>query len=186
MEQTQFPRRTPRLASAVAVAAACASIGFTPPAAAEPARVPCGVLDQVRESLDNDINAGIGGVRIVISSPYASGAAQQRDTNVKLAMISHGVHYLEDVNGPGIVPGLAPALVDLRRASDDMRDAVGALFVVSPSYGYGLGYGNYGNYGPTVSNAWPQPSTWTAIDYADQKKDDIYALVNGFQGNCLP
>ncbi len=64
-----------------------------------------GVLDQIRESLDNDINAGIGGVRIVISSPYASGAAQQRDTNVKLAMISHGVHYMEDVNGPGIVPG---------------------------------------------------------------------------------
>ncbi len=143
------------------------------------------MLDQVRESLDDDINAGIGGVRIVISSPYASGAAQQRDTNVKLAMISHGVHYMEDVNGPGIVPGLAPALVDLRRATDDMRDAVSALFVVSPGYGYGDGYG-YGNYGPTVSNAWPQPSTWTAIDYADQKKDEIYALVNGLHGTCVP
>ena len=128
-------------------------------------------------------NAGIGGVRIVISSPYASGAAQQRDTNVKLAMISHGVHYMEDVNGPGIVPGLAPALVDLRRASDDMRDAVSALFVISGGSGYGYGYGAYG---PTVSNAWPQPSTWTAIDYADQKKDDIYALVNGLQPTCLP
>jgi hypothetical protein len=164
-------------------AATCASIGLAPAAAADPVRVPCGVLGQVRESLDNDINAGIGGVRIVISSPYASGAAQQRDTNVKLAMISHGVHYMEDVNGPGIVPGLAPALVDLHRATDDMRDAVGALFVISGGSGYGYGYGNYG---PTVSNAWPQPSTWTAIDYADQKKDDIYALVNGLQGTCLP
>ncbi|WP_431240284.1 hypothetical protein ACQ86B_12660 [Mycolicibacterium aichiense] len=164
---------------AVAALVICTSTIAAPLVAADPGRVPCGVLDQVRESLDNDINAGIGGVRIVISSPYASGAAQQRDTNVKLAMISHGVHYMEDVNGPGIVPGLAPALVDLRRASDDMRDAVGALFVVSPGYGYG-------NYGPTVSNAWPQPSTWTAIDYADQKKDDIYALVNGLQGTCMP
>ncbi|NTY60392.1 hypothetical protein [Mycolicibacterium sphagni] len=158
-------------------------MGLAPAAVADPVRVPCGVLDQVRESLDNDINAGIGGVRIVISSPYASGAAQQRDTNVKLAMISHGVHYMEDVNGPGIVPGLASALVDLRRASDDMRDAVSALFVISGGSGYGYGYGGYG---PTVSNAWPQPSTWTAIDYADQKKDDIYALVNGLQPTCLP
>lgn len=172
-------------AIAIAALVACTSTISAPMVAADPARVPpCGVLDQIRESLDNDINAGIGGVRIVISSPYASGAAQQRDTNVKLAMISHGVHYMEDVNGPGIVPGgLAPELVDLRRASDDMRDAVSALFVVSPGYGYGLGYGNYG---PTVSNAWPQPSTWTAIDYADQKKDDIYALVNGLQGTCVP
>ncbi len=171
-----------RLLSAAAAALACGFLGDGPLASAEPVRVPCGVLDQVRESLDNDINAGIGGVRIVISSPYASGAAQQRDTNVKLAMISHGVHYMEDVNGPGIVPGLAPALVDLRRASDDVRDAVGALFVISPGYGYGYGSGGYG---PTVSNAWPQPSTWTAIDYADQKKDDIYALVNGLQPTCL-
>ena len=172
-----------RLGCALAAAVTCAFVGFAPAAAADPVRVPCGVLGQVRESLDNDINAGIGGVRIVISSPYASGAAQQRDTNVKLAMISHGVHYMEDVNGPGIVPGLAPALVDLRRASDDMRDAVSALFVISGGSGYGYGYGAYG---PTVSNAWPQPSTWTAIDYADQKKDDIYALVNGLQPTCLP
>ncbi len=178
MKQTH----SPRLLSAAAAALACGFLGVGPLASAEPVRVPCGVLDQVRESLDNDINAGIGGVRIVISSPYASGAAQQRDTNVKLAMISHGVHYMEDVNGPGIVPGLAPALVDLRRASDDVRDAVGALFVISPGYGYGYGSGGYG---PTVSNAWPQPSTWTAIDYADQKKDDIYALVNGLQPTCL-
>jgi hypothetical protein len=184
MKQTQFPLRPSLVAYRVAAVATCVCVGFSPPAAADPVRVPCGVLGQIRESLDNDINAGIGGVRIVISSPYASGAAQQRDTNVKLAMISHGVHYMEDVNGPGIVPGLAPALVDLRRASDDMRDAVSALFVVSPGYG-GYGYG-YGGYGPTVSNAWPQPSTWTAIDYADQKKDDIYALVNGLQGTCLP
>jgi hypothetical protein len=184
MKQTQSTILSPsRLGCALVAAVACASVGLAPTAAADPVRVPCGVLGQVRESLDNDINAGIGGVRIVISSPYASGAAQQRDTNVKLAMISHGVHYMEDVNGPGIVPGLAPALVDLRRASDDMRDAVGALFVISGGSGYGYGYGNYG---PTVSNAWPQPSTWTAIDYPDQKKDDIYALVNGLQGTCLP
>jgi hypothetical protein len=174
---------TLRLGCALVAAVTYTSVGFVPTAVADPVRVPCGVLDQVRESLDNDINAGIGGVRIVISSPYASGAAQQRDTNVKLAMISHGVHYMEDVNGPGIVPGLVPALVDLRRASDDMRDAVGALFVISGGSGYGYGYGGYG---PTVSNAWPQPSTWTAIDYADQKKDDIYVLVNGFQPSCQP
>ncbi len=183
MKQTRSPINTARLLGAAAAALTCSCLGVAALASADPVRVPCGVLDQLRESLDNDMNAGIGGVRIVISSPYASGAMQQRDANVKLAMISHGVHYMEDVNGPGVVPGLAPALVDLRRASDDMRDAVGALFVISPSYGYGYGFGGYG---PTVSNAWPQQSTWTAIDYADQKKDDIYALVNGLQPTCVP
>jgi hypothetical protein len=185
MKQTQRPvPQSSRLGCAVAAALTCAAVGLAPAAAAGPMRVPCGVLEQVRESLDNDINAGIGGVRIVISSPYGSGSAQKRDTDVKLAMISHGVTYMEDVNGNGIVPGLAPALVDLRRAADDMRDAVEALFQISPGYGYGYGYG-IGGY-PTVSNAWPQPSTWTAIDYADQKKDDIYALVNGLQPTCVP
>lgn len=185
MKRTRRPTaNSARFVYPLSAALACAALVVGPVAAADPVRVPCGVLDQIRESLDNDINAGIGGVRIVISSPYASGAAQQRDTNVKLAMISHGIHYMEDVNGTGIVPGLAPALVDLRRASDDMRDAVSALYVITPGYGYGLG--DYGSYGPTVSNAWPQPSTWTAIDYADQKKDAIYALVNGLQPTCTP
>jgi hypothetical protein len=184
MKQTQWPvPSSSRLVFAVAAALTFASVDLAPSAAADPVPVPCGALGQVRESLDNDINAGIGGVRIVISSPYASGSAQKRDTEVKLAMISHGVHYMEDVNGPGIVPGLAPALVDLGRASDDMRDAVEALFQISGGYGFGYGIGDYA---PTVSNAWPQPSTWTAIDYADQKKDDIYALVNGLQPTCLP
>lgn len=183
MKQTrQTVANSARPGCALAAVLTCASFGLAQSAAADTVRVPCGVLGQIRESLDDDINAGIGGVRIVISSPYASGAAQQRDTNVKLAMIGHGVHYMEDVNGPGIIPGLAPALVDLHRATDDMRDAVGALFVVSTSYGSGFAYGGY----PTVSNAWPQPSTWTAIDYADQKKDAIYALVNGLQPTCAP
>ncbi|GAY16872.1 hypothetical protein [Mycobacterium sp. shizuoka-1] len=182
MKQTQRPvLGTACRGYAIAAVLTCAAAGLAPTVSADPARVPCGVLGQIRESLDNDINAGIGGVRIVISSPYASGAAQQRDTNVKLAMISHGIHYMEDVNGPGVVPGLAPALVNLQRASDDMRDAVGALFVITPGYGFG-----FGDYGGSVSNAWPQPSTWTAIDWADQKKDDIYALVNSLQPTCLP
>ncbi|MCX2929487.1 hypothetical protein ORI20_04325 [Mycobacterium sp. CVI_P3] len=183
MKQTQLPRPRAHTMIAIAVACAGATLSQAPTAGADPVRVPCGVLDQVRESLDDDINAGIGGVRIVISSPYASGATQKRDAEVKLAMVSHGVHYMEDVNGPDIVPGLAPALVALRRASDDMRDAVEALFQISGGYGSGFGIGDYG---PTVSLAWPQPSTWTAIDYADQKKDAIYALVNGLQPTCLP
>ena len=92
------------------------------------------------------------------------------------------VHYMQDVNGNGIVPTLAPMLNDLSRASDDMRDAVEALFQISGGgYGYGLG-----NNGPTVALAWPQPSTWTAIDYVDEKKNDIYALVNSLQPTCLP
>ncbi|MGY4709462.1 hypothetical protein ACXDF8_07890 [Mycolicibacterium sp. CBM1] len=61
-----------------------------------------------------------------------------------------------------------------------MRDAVEALFQWS-----GGSFG-YGDYGPTMPLARPQPPTWTAIDYADRKKDDIYALLNSLQNSCAP
>ncbi|AQT79971.1 hypothetical protein B1R94_12860 [Mycolicibacterium litorale] len=176
-------KRFPGRLGAVAAVLLYAATIFAAPADADPAgHVPCGVLSQVRESLDDDITAGIDGVRTVISSPYVSGAAQKRDAETRLAMVSHGVHYMQDVNGDNIVPELAALLENLDRASNDMRDAVEALFQIS---GGGYGFGS-GDYGPTLSLAWPQPSTWTAIDYADQKKNDIYALLNGLQGTCAP
>jgi hypothetical protein len=89
---------------------------------------------------------------------------------------------MQDVNGNNIVPTLVTLLATLDRASNDMRDAVEALFQWSGG-GYGFGLGDYG---PSVSVARPQPSTWTAIDYADQKKNDIYALVNSLQNTCAP
>ena len=183
MKQTRLlVQSSPRLVYAVATALMCSTVSLAPPAAANSDQPPCGVLNEIRGSLDDDISAGIDGVRTVISSPYAVGSVQKRDAEVRLAMVSHGVHYMQDVNGNGIVPTLAPMLNDLSRASDDMRDAVEALFQISGGgYGYGLG-----NYGPTVSLAWPQPSTWTAIDYVDEKKNDIYALVNSLQPTCLP
>ena len=165
---------------AIATVLMCSTASLAPPVAADSDHVPCGVLNEIRGSLDDDISAGIDGVRTVISSPYAVGSVQKRDAEVRLAMVSHGVHYMQDVNGDGIVPTLAPMLNDLSRASDDMRDAVEALFQISGS-NYGVG-----SYGSTVSLAWPQPSTWTAIDYADQEKNDIYALVNRLQPSCLP
>ena len=187
MKQTLLSvSNSPRLVCAVATALMCSTVSLAPSAAANPDQPPCGVLNEIRGSLDDDISAGVDGLRTVISSPYAVGSVQKRDAEVRLAMVSHGVHYMQDVNGNGIVPTLAPMLVDLGRASDDMRDAVEALFQVS--YGGGYGYGGYGpgSYVPTVSLAWPQPSTWTAIDYVDQKKNDIYALVNSLQPTCVP
>src|SRR5262245_47761700 len=176
MKQTPLPvQNSPRLVYAVATALMCSTVSLAPPASADSDQLPCGVLNEIRGSLDDDISAGIDGVRTVISSPYAVGSVQKRDAEVRVAMVSHGVHYMQDVNGNGMVPTLAPMLNDLSRASDDMRDAVEALFQISGG-GYGLG-----SYGPTVSLAWPQPSTWTAIDYVDQKKNDIYALVNSLQ-----
>lgn len=173
---------TVRLGALAAVLTCSAVIVAAPAGANSEDQVPCTILTQVRESLDDDITAGIDGVRTVISSPYVSGAAQKRDAETRLAMVSHGIHYMQDVNGDNIVPTLAQLLQNLDRASNDMRDAVEALFQLSGG-GYGFGYGDYG---PTLSLAWPQPSTWTAIDYADQKKNDIYALVNGLQDACAP
>lgn len=143
--------------------------------------VPCGVLDQLRDSLDNSVSAGIDGVRTVITSPYITGGPQRRDAEANLALVSHGVHVLEDVNGAANVPGLAPLLVNLDQANQDMTQAVEALF--QPTSG-GFGYGF--EYGSTISLAWPQPATWTVIDYADQKKNDVYTLVNSIAPTCTP
>ncbi|WP_328356243.1 hypothetical protein OG976_00205 [Mycobacterium sp. NBC_00419] len=158
---------------------AFASAGPSPHATADAVQVPCGVLNQLRDTLDNSVSAGIGGVRTVITSPYFTGGPQKRDADANLALVSHGVHALEDINGANNVPSLAPMLTALGRAADDMTAAVDALF--QPTGG-GFGYGF--DYGSTLSVAWPQPATWTVIDYADQKKDDVYALVNGLQTSC--
>lgn len=178
---------TPRLAIAAVALGACATATFAPqafadPPAGTPAKAPCGVLNQIRESLDDDITGGINGVRTTISSPYMNGSSQRRDTDSKLAMIEHGVHYMQDLNGNNVVPGLAPLLDKLDRARGDMKDAVDSLFQIN---GSGGGYGAFGG-GVYTTLAWPQPSTWAAIDYADQKKNDVYALVNNLQGNCAP
>lgn len=185
MKQTPVPvHDSPRLSYAIATALLCSTVSLAPAAAADSDRPPCGVLNEIRGSLDDDISAGVDGVRTVISSPYAVGSVQKRDAEVNLAMVSHGVHYMQDVNGEGIVPTLAPMLIDLGRAGDDMRDAVEALFQIFSGGGYG-GYGP-GSYVPTISLARPQPSTWIAIDYVDQKKNDIYALVDSLQPTCSP
>ena len=84
---------------------------------------------------------------------------------------------MQDINQNNIVPGLAPLLDNLSRATDDMSQAVEALF--QPTWG---GF----EYGSGMSLAWPQPATWTVIDYADQKKNDVYALVNALQPTCTP
>lgn len=166
----------PQLAWAAAALAVCSTLIPVAPAAAD-THLPCGVLDQVRDSLDNNVSVGLGGVRTVITSPYITGGPQKRDADANLALVSHGIHVLEDINGADNVPGLSPLLVRLDQAYQDMQQAVDALF--QPTWG---GY----DWGSTLSVAWPQQATWTVIDYADQKKNDIYALVNGLQGGCTP
>ncbi|MFN8089955.1 MAG: hypothetical protein U0R81_13490 [Mycobacterium sp.] len=162
----------------VLAAFAALAVAAAPAATADPQpQVPCGVLDQLRDNLDNSVSVGIAGVRIVITSPYLSGGQQNRDAESNLVLASHGVHAMQDINQNNIVPGLAPLLDNLSRATDDMSQAVEALF--QPTWG---GF----EYGSGMSLAWPQPATWTVIDYADQKKNDVYALVNALQPTCTP
>ena len=169
----------PQLLCAAVALLACVSPA--PPAAADTEHVPCGVLNQLRDSLDNGVSAGIDGVRTVITSPYIAGGPQKRDAEANLALVSHGVHVLEDINGAANVPGLAPLLVNLDQSNQDMTQAVEALFQpTSAGFGYGFEYGS------TISLARPQPATLTVIDYADQKRNDVYALVNSLQPSCTP
>lgn len=171
----------PRFDYAVLALLACSiavSAASTPLAAASPGgQAPCGVLNALRDNLDNSVTAGIDGVRTVITSPYLSGSQQNRDAESNLVLASHGVHAMQDINRGNVVPGLAPLLDNLNTATDDMTHSVEALF--QPT-------GGGWQYGSTISLAWPQPATWTVIDYADQKKNDVYALVNSLQGSCTP
>lgn len=151
---------------------------LAPAAAADPGtRVPCVILNQLRGSLDDNVSVGIAGVRTAISSPYITGEPQKRAADSNLVLVSHGINVMRDIDEPGIVPTLANRLDTLQRATDDMARAVNSLFLWS--------WGGY-ELGNTLSVAWPQPSTWTVIDYADQKKSDIYALLDGLQPNCAP
>jgi len=171
-------RAAPRIVLAALALVAWSAWNSTPTAAANPqGQAPCGVLNQLRDNLDNSVTAGINGVRTVITSPYLVGGQQNRDAESNLVLASHGVHAMQDINRGDIVPGLAPLLDNLDRATDDMSQAVEALF--QPTWG---GF----EYGSTMSLAWPQPATWTVIDYADQKKNDVYALVNSLQPSCSP
>lgn len=164
--------------AAVTALVAVWTVTAVPMAGATTESVPCGVLDQLRDSLDTGVSAGIAGVRTVITSPYVSGVAQKRDAEANLVLVSHGVHVMEDTNRAGVVPGLAPLLENLDRATSDMSDAVEALFQVTWGGGYDLDFGS------TYTLAFPQPATWTVIDYADQKKDEVYALINSLQPTC--
>ncbi len=154
----------------VALLATCAV--SAPHAAAQPT-VPCGVLDQIRASLDNDVSAGLDGVRTVISSPYGIGRLQQRDAADRLNMVNHGVHVIQDINTGTPVPGLAPLLDRLAVAAGDAKEAV------LTSFGWSAG-------GTGGSVAMPTQSTWDSIDYANQKKNDVYGLLDGLHGNCTP
>lgn len=167
----------------------CSIAGPAPRASAAPG-VPCGELDQIHESLDDDVTAGIDGVRQAITTPFSRGVSgalghwgqnpRQQDADAKLAMVDHGVHYMQDANSGNSIPGLAALLDNLRRATDDMNASINALFYTTNMW---VGNEYWSNY--PMSKA-PDSSTWAAIDNAEQKKNDIYGLVNGLRGNCAP
>ncbi|OBG26918.1 hypothetical protein A5673_07135 [Mycobacterium sp. E3198] len=177
------------LVAAVMTSAICSIASPAPRAFAAP-RVPCGELDQIRESLDDDITAGIDGVRRAITTPFSRGASgalghwepnpRQQDADGQLAMVDHGVRYLQDINSGNPIPGLAALLGNLQHASDDMNASVNSLFYTANMW---VGDEYWSNY--PMSKA-PDSSTWAAIDNAEQKKNDIYGPVNALRGNCAP
>ncbi|EFV13154.1 hypothetical protein [Segniliparus rugosus] len=150
-----------------------------PPSAPQPAKVSCSTLDQVQESLDDDIDAGVGGLRIVISSPYASGSSQKNNADDKINMVAHGVTYLKGVDDDSPVPGLARILDKMDRGVDDMRNAVDSLFHWSPGTWNGLEYLQ-----PSMGLAFPQQGTWDTLDYVDEQQEAASDLVAQLRGSC--
>lgn len=155
-----------------------------PSASAIPQGVPCGVLDQIHQSLDDDITAGVNGVRQTIGSLYLypDSIAHKRDVDANLARVNDGIHHIQDINNGHPVPGLGASLRNLERAAADMNTAVTAL--ITP--GEPVYESIFGNGPPGYHFALPQPSTWETIDFVDQKKNDVYGLVNNLHGQCSP
>lgn len=158
------------------------TVCVAPRASANPQGVPCGVLDQVHQSLDDDVTGGIDGVRQVIGTLYIDGIAHKRDADAKLAMVSDGIHHIQDINNGHPVPGLAGPLHNLERAASDMKTAVTGLFQPAPPQFQSV----FGVSEPSYSFTVPQPSTWETIDFADQQKNDVYGVVNKLHGQCSP
>ncbi|WP_264991878.1 hypothetical protein, partial [Mycobacterium montefiorense] len=152
-------------------------VSTVPQANAEtPSQVPCGKRDRMIEHIDNEVSDGIGAVRIVIARDtgwfYTSDDRRQvRDAKVELARVDQGIHYIKDLNADSPIPGLAPLLDKLERASQNMNSAVQALITSHRQ-------------GPYLFT--PNDSTWASIDYAEQKRNDIYGHVISFRGNCTP
>ncbi len=169
----------------VAVLAIYTAAGLTvalPHANASPqVRVPCGELDQITESLNDDITAGIDGVRKTIRSPYLSGRWQAQDASKNMDMVMHGIRYMQDINIDRPIPGFAPLLEKLSNAAGDMQDAVAALYQGGFNVGFGGSFG-----GSSVPLAWPNQGTWDNIDQAEQRKNDMVGFVNNLRGTCTP
>lgn len=145
---------------------------FAPQALADTqARVPCPELDQINGILDNKVSAGIDGTRKAISSVYFWYRDQQRDADNSMQMVSDGVVEMQQIDIAHPIPGLAPQLVALMSATNDMRDSVDSLW-------------HYW-WGDRVPPAWPNQDTWNSIDNVDHEKDNVTALVNTFHGNCI-
>ena len=170
------------------MALAMCLIASPTPRAFAASRVSCGELDQIHQSLDDDITAGIDGLRQVINYPYVIatfgntyGPNQQKlDADNKLAMVDHGIQNMQDINSADPVPELALLLDNLRQSAADMNKSVNSLF----STWSGWEGDSYDRNVPVFT--WPNSSNWATIDNADQKKNDIYDLVNSIHVNCAP
>lgn len=172
-----------RAAFAAVALAVYSTICVTPRAFANSQAVPCSELDQVHESLDDDIGAGTAGVREQLGTPSVIGGLQKFLTDQKLAMVDHGLHYMNEIDIDHPVPGLEPLLDKLRDSTTVMKDAVVAAFPVTWDW---VSTYDSSQLERVVHPAQPQPSTWQTIDDADQKKNDIYGLVNNLHGHCSP
>lgn len=173
--------RFARVTSTVLMLAAltCAFYIAMPAAWAKPnpsiPKVPCSVLDQIQESLDNDIN--IDGVRNGLTTFFASDKI--RITADALNGINHGVQYMDDINQRTPVPGLSPLLGRLQSSVHALNDAVNSLRTTQVAYGTNSDWSG-GTYSipyqyPTFTD--PGPGTWSVVDDVGDKRDAIYHLI---------
>ncbi|MGL6236138.1 MAG: hypothetical protein ACRC20_12435 [Segniliparus sp.] len=159
------------------------------PAAADPgapapaAKTACRTLDKLQESIDDDLDAGLGGLRIVWNrSPFDT--ARLSNSRDKIQIFSHGVRYLRGIDDETPVPGLAPVLSRLESSAQDLRDSVDSLaYHVEGSYT--PGYDQYsGSWSPGYDSLHnPAEGDWAALDYADEQEQALVDLVEKLRAN---
>ena len=158
--------RQPIIASAAALMFALAG-GAASAASAEPdaTGLSCGLVDQMRAALRDEVGPGVGGVRSVLRQPYWLFEVQQNDVKAKLDILEGGADRLRDLNDGGAVPGLAPLLGQFDAAVAEARTNTEDIFYFRVLNVY--------TQTPVLSRHPIRPSYWEKLDRVDELSDQI-------------
>ncbi|EFV12267.1 hypothetical protein [Segniliparus rugosus] len=157
--------RQPLIAGAALVLGLLGGTASTASAEPEEAGPSCGLVDQMRAALRDEVGPGVGGVRSVLRQPYWLFEVQQNDVKAKLDILEGGADHLRDLDDGEPVPGLAPLLGQFEAAVAEARKETEDIFYFRVLNVY--------TQTPVLSRHPIRPSYWEKLDRVDDLSDQI-------------